>query len=365
MKSTDGIVRVGGVGTGRIFQHAHLTPYPRLWSKARLVGFYDQNPQRAREACDAYAARLEAYAVAHPETEAAVRANLGELRCHDSLDGLLAQVDVVDVCTHSRGRMSTAIAALEAGVHAMVEKPMARTWIEADRAARAFAARPEIYCQLNDDNVFDPRYRHMHDLLVANSIGRPQSMWLIRGSSLSSTSVLKSQANALENGGGCLMDYGSHGLAAAWYVLGTHYRPIRIEAVKIRVRFPDRVLEGEPYRMCVDDDAHIKVLMEDPVSGSWATIFLEATWTGGEIGLSASKNGGQNAGYVRIEGDEGVLNTVDGPRITITRWDGARPCSRTWSFRVRRSRSIMRSKILSTVSGPRHRPPAMCISVRM
>ena len=47
MKKSDGMIRVGGVGTGRIFQWAHLNPYLRLMDKARLVGFYDVQPERA------------------------------------------------------------------------------------------------------------------------------------------------------------------------------------------------------------------------------------------------------------------------------------------------------------------------------
>ena len=39
MKTRDGIVRAGGVDTGRIFQWAHLEPYLRVFDKARLVAF--------------------------------------------------------------------------------------------------------------------------------------------------------------------------------------------------------------------------------------------------------------------------------------------------------------------------------------
>ena len=46
MKRTKDVVRVGGVGTGRIFQWAHLRVYPQLLAKARLVGFFDVDPAR-------------------------------------------------------------------------------------------------------------------------------------------------------------------------------------------------------------------------------------------------------------------------------------------------------------------------------
>lgn len=191
-------------------------------------------------------------------------------------------MDVVDVCTHSRGRMAVAMTAFEKGVHCMVEKPMARTWIEADRAARACADHPEVLLQLNDDNAFDPKYHAYRDLIRQGAIGKVQHVSLIRGSDTDATTVLKSQASALYNGGGCLMDYGSQGIAGVWSVLGLNMRPVRVEAVRIGVRFPHRVLEGEPVRLEVEDDAHVKILFEDPETGEWVTVFLEATWSGGE-----------------------------------------------------------------------------------
>jgi predicted dehydrogenase len=322
MKHPDNLVRVGGVGTGRIFQHAHLRTYPRLWDRARLVGFYDVNRTRAHEARDKYATMLEEWAIANPQAADAARANMAELRVYDSLEAMLEQVDLIDVCTHAKGRMATAITALERGVHAMVEKPMARTWIEADRACRVAAAHPDVYLALNDDNVYDPKYRAVHDLLLQGVIGNVQTLTAIRGSRFNATSVLKSQASALDNGGGCLMDYGSHGLAGAWYALGTHLRPVKVDAIRIAVLFRHRVLEGDPYVMEVDDNAQIKILFEDPQTGRWVTVFLETTWCGGHIGLDKEKSGSQNGGYLYLTGDAGVMNATDRTKIVTTHWDG-------------------------------------------
>ncbi len=350
------IIRVGGVGTGRIFQHAHIRAYPRIIRKARLVGFYDLNPARAQQALEKYAAMLQDHETRHPEDAATVRENLAELRCYDSLDELLAHVDCIDVCTHARGRMAVAIAALERGVHAMVEKPMARTWIEADRARRVAAARPDVYLQLNDDNFYDPKYRIVHDLLRQGAIGKLQQMTMIRGSRLDSRSVLKAQASALDNGGGCLMDYGTHGLAGAWYVLGTHLRPAKVEAIAINVLFPQRVLEGDPYYLEVDDNARLKVLFEEPASGAWVTLFLEATWSGGHIGPDKEKGGGQNGGYFHLQGDEGVAVATATSRIIVTRWDGGETVLPLQEFEG--ETISVAQEIESFIDGIRaHRPP--------
>ena len=66
----------------------------------------------------------------------------------------------------------------------MLEKPMARTWTEADRAVRGFEANPKVFCQYNDDNMFDLKYRVLDDLLQQGVIGKVQSMRVIRGSVL-------------------------------------------------------------------------------------------------------------------------------------------------------------------------------------
>ncbi len=324
LKHKDGILRVGGVGTGRIFQWAHLKPYLRLLDKARLVGFYDIIPEAARQARDKYEKALREFAEANPRYAEAVKDNISALKAYGSLDELLKEVDLIDICTTTRGRMESALRALQKGVHSMGEKPMARNWIEADRAAQAFAMKPEVYFQLNDDNVFDPKYLAVGDLLRQGVIGTPQSVWIVRGSRLSSTSVLKSQADALSNGGGCLMDYGSHGLAGVWSVLGTQWRFQRVEAVSIGVLFPNRVLENDPVLLEVEDNARFKVLLEEPQAGSWLTVFMETTWCGGHIGPREMRRDVGGGGLFRIEGDLGVLDASDKDKIVLTRWDGGR-----------------------------------------
>jgi myo-inositol 2-dehydrogenase/D-chiro-inositol 1-dehydrogenase len=316
------VLRVGGVGTGRIFQHAHMRVWAGLPDRGRLVAFHDRDPARAEQARAKYVAMLEEHARTHPEQAQTVGENISQLRCYGSLDELLAHVDLVDICTHARGRMPVAIAAFQRGVHAIAEKPMARVWTEADRASRALAQAPGVLFQLNDDNVFEPKYRAIRAIIDRGEIGRVQSITLIRGSQLSSTSVLKAQADALEGGGGCLLDYGSHGLAGAFSLLGRGHRPTRVEAVQIATLYPHRVIEGEPCLMEVDDNARVKVLMEDVACGAWATIYLEASWCGGHIGRTKEKPSGQSDGYLEIVGDKGVIESHEAGAITVRTSNG-------------------------------------------
>ena len=109
MKHDDGILRIGGLGTGRIFGYSHIRSYPRLFRKARLVGFYDLDIDRAVQARDKTEQLLREYAEAHPEAADSAKQNIDELTVYDTLDALLENVDAVDICTHSRGRMPSAM----------------------------------------------------------------------------------------------------------------------------------------------------------------------------------------------------------------------------------------------------------------
>ena len=322
MKNQDKIIRIGGVGTGRIFQGAHTRAYPAFLGEAHVVGFYDLDKQRAVQAKERYEGVLTEMAAKHPDRADLIQANIAELLVHDSLDSLLDQVDMVDIATHARGRMPTAIAAFEKGVSAMAEKPMARTWTEADRAVRALEKHPQALFQLNDDNVFEPKYRLIHDLIERGEIGEVQAVTLIRGSGLDANTVLKAQANGLENGGGCMMDYGSHGLAGAMSLFGSDYKPIKVKAVHIGVFYPHRVLEDEPFTMEVDDNAQFKVLMVNQRTGAWATIFLEATWCGGHIGEGDEKPGTQGGGYLQVVGDKAVIESRSFTGMTLKYYSG-------------------------------------------
>ncbi len=59
MKNADGLVRVGGVGTGRIFHYGHMRCYLPLFEKARLVGFFDLDRERAEWAMDEHRKELK------------------------------------------------------------------------------------------------------------------------------------------------------------------------------------------------------------------------------------------------------------------------------------------------------------------
>jgi predicted dehydrogenase len=122
MTPSDGALRVGVVGTGSLgFHHARiLRDLPHI----NMEGIFEIRADRAEE----------------------VARELG-VTAHSSLDALLHRIDAAVVAVPTVEHESVAMAALERGIHVLVEKPMAPTLEAADRlltASRASEARIQI-----------------------------------------------------------------------------------------------------------------------------------------------------------------------------------------------------------------------------
>ena len=100
-------MRVGVIGAGSLGQH-HVRLL-RDVEGAKLVGFYEVRPERAQQ----------------------VTSELG-VAATPSLESLLDQVDAVTVVVPTIGHHEVAKAAVERGIHVMIEKPIAATLAEAD-----------------------------------------------------------------------------------------------------------------------------------------------------------------------------------------------------------------------------------------
>lgn len=105
-----GVVGVGSLG----FHHARIL---REVPGAEMVGVHDADPERA----------------------AAVSEQLG-VPAFASLDELLARVEAAVVAVPTTAHAPVALAALERGVHLLIEKPIAATLEEADRILAAAEA---------------------------------------------------------------------------------------------------------------------------------------------------------------------------------------------------------------------------------
>lgn len=114
--SRGALLPVGVIGVGSLgYHHARIL---RDVPGARLAGVYDVDPARA----------------------ATVAEQLGT-RAYASLDALLSEVEAAVVAVPTTEHAAVALAAIERGVHLLIEKPVAATLEEADRILEAADAR--------------------------------------------------------------------------------------------------------------------------------------------------------------------------------------------------------------------------------
>lgn len=278
-------VRVGVIGTGGIFRGAHLPAYPDL-PACQLVALCDPVADSLnaahRRMQELYLQKAE-QAAARGEKEAADRlqADLENVRLYSDAREMLRAggVDLVDICTQPFLHAPMAIAALEAGVHVMCEKPMARTWLECARVVEVAEKTGRLY-QHNENWLWDPPYYTAKKLIDAGHIGEPVAMFL--ATAHGGPEGNPNFWNPDTGGGGSLLDNGIHAVGASWYLSGLEKRPTVVKAAEpigITQRMAQRILNGRFQTFAVEDDGHILIRFEHPKSGAWSTAHVEGSWS--------------------------------------------------------------------------------------
>jgi predicted dehydrogenase len=283
--------RVGCLGSGIIFNEAHLPAYISLDS-VELAAIYDPDPSRAESTREHYLSLLK---------EAGKPVDGVNIELCTAPEELIARVDMIDICSPARYHAQYAVMALENNVHVMTEKPMARTWWEASQVAEA-ARQSKAMFQLNDDNLFIPRYRALRNVIDDGMIGEVQHIWITRG-----YHGPEDRGDwfwdPMENGGGAIMDYGSHAVSSVWFLAGYDKVPQEVRSLGIEARQKMRLIGGRFRQIETDDDAHFKVRFVNPKNGDWITAVIEATWAWPELG----KDGSDVHGYIEVEGSKGTV----------------------------------------------------------
>lgn len=284
-------IKIGMIGTGNICRHAHLPAYVKI-GDALVTGFYDIDQSASEAAREVYLKLMK---------EAGRECDAAGVNVYGSAEELLEHVDAVDICTTVRWHAYYADLALKKGVSVMSEKPAARTFIEAEQVARTAAGTSAIY-QLNDDNLYIPRYQVLRNIVESGILGEVQSVRIARGSYSVPATRSDWFYDPVESGGGCIMDYGSHAVCSTWFILGYDKVPEEVKAIKISANDRTAYRNGHYTTLEVDDNALFKVRFRNPANGDWADAFIEATWTWPRLASDSS----DVRGYVEITGSEGM-----------------------------------------------------------
>src|SRR5688572_192940 len=135
------------------------------------------------------------------------------------------ELDAVSVCTPNGLHAENAIAALQAGFHVLVEKPMAMNAREAQRimdAAKASGKQLVIGFQ----HRFDPKTKFIRDQIASGSFGK---ILYVRAQALRRRGIPNWGVFGRKDlqGGGPMIDIGVHILETAHYMMGSP-RPVTV-----------------------------------------------------------------------------------------------------------------------------------------
>ncbi|MBO0959749.1 Gfo/Idh/MocA family oxidoreductase [Neobacillus sp. MM2021_6] len=187
-------LRVGIIGVGGIAQGRHIPAFLQLSNQCELTAVSDVNVERAKE-------------IAEKHSIPYVFENYREL---------FSNVDAVCICTPNKFHAEITIAAFEAGVHVLCEKPMALSAIECEAMIAASKKAGKIL-------AIAYHYRFMKEVqaakMVMEEVGKPLVVRVqaLRRRKVPGWGVF---TNKDLQGGGSLIDFGCHLLDLALWLMG-------------------------------------------------------------------------------------------------------------------------------------------------
>jgi predicted dehydrogenase len=138
-KNNNIMLKVGVLGAGHLGKiHLRLL---KQSEKYELVGFYDQDTENAQKVVQEFGYKL-----------------------FDSIDDLIDAVEVVDIVTPTLSHFDCAKKAIEKGCHIFVEKPIAKTVLEAE-AIRTLASQYHVKGQVGHVERFNPAFIAAKDMI--------------------------------------------------------------------------------------------------------------------------------------------------------------------------------------------------------
>ena len=170
---------------------------------------------------DLQTAGLDVAAVGSRSAESAQRFadEFGIPRAHGSYEELAADpdVDIVYIATPHPAHAENAIAMLDAGKHVLVEKPFTLTAAEA-AAVRDAARRNGLLAMEAMWTRYLPHMVRVRKLIADGALGEVRTVFADHTQKI--TADPTHRLNALELGGGALLDLGIYPLSFAWDILG-------------------------------------------------------------------------------------------------------------------------------------------------
>ena len=238
------VVRVGVIGLGSVSEKyvPHLRRLNVEGHPCEIVVGCDSDPSRAARARD--------WAI--PAFTTDYREVLGR-----------DDVDLVLILTAMQSHGEIARAALLAGKHVLVEKPMSMDLAEAAELVElAKTSRGNLVCAPHV--TLSPTYQAMWRAIQGGDIGRPLSARGLYGWSGPSWG-----AWFYEPGGGPMFDLGVYNVTTLTGLLGPARRVMAMSGIAI----PERIVDGKPMTVRTDDNSQLLLDFGDQCFGVVTTGF--------------------------------------------------------------------------------------------
>lgn len=262
--------RLGVLGLGSVFWGPYGSIIQKLMIDGRveLVAGYDPDPGKR---------------------EAATR-RFGMDTSASDADALIGRddIDVVVILTSMNDHGGLAKAALEAGKHVLVEKPMATSLEEAQALIEAEEASGKVLV-CAPHVVLSRTYREMHTRVRRGDVGT-----LLLGRARYGWSGPWWGRWFYETGGGALFDLGVYNLTSLCGFFGSVQRVTAFVGVAI----PKRMAEGEVVDVVSDDNAHVLLDFGEGRFASIATGFTMQKYRSPAVELYGSD------GVIQMLGDD-------------------------------------------------------------
>ncbi|HWL52427.1 MAG TPA: Gfo/Idh/MocA family oxidoreductase [Chthoniobacteraceae bacterium] len=167
--------------------------------------------------------RLIAGATLYPERLAWMKETYGPdfLLTDDYREVLKAPIDGVFICTPDYLHEEHALAAIEAGKHVYLEKPMAITVEGCDRIIAAAKAKG-VSLYLGHNMRFFPVMKKMKELIEEGRIGQVQSIWCRHFISYGGDAYFKDWHSEQRYGHGLLLQKGAHDIDIIHWLAGAY-----------------------------------------------------------------------------------------------------------------------------------------------
>jgi predicted dehydrogenase len=227
---------------------------------ARLIGAFDLDPAKAQ----------------------AITARFGG-RVFSSFDQLLSdpEIDALHILTPVEHHVPHAVAALRAGKHVLVEKPVAASHEELQQLKQAASAAGRV-CMPAYNYIYAPSIRRAKRLIQSGKLGKVASLWILYN-------IFHSQQTAAIYGG-VLRAICTHHAYSVLYLLG---RPHRLTAIASRIQpnsSNSETFEDQALVVCQMDDGAIANLWSsfaanDPTNDPW-TVLYKVLGTNGGVSYS-------------------------------------------------------------------------------